>query len=127
MIDILKETVLRLLESDPAWIVVRPFARFKPRLVARRSEYVLRRKTMMIVKERFGDLVVKSGPFRGLQYIVAESICSALVPKLLGSYESELHETLERLLCNDYDLVLDIGCAEGFYAVGIAKTPGWGG
>ncbi len=41
------------------------------------------------------------------------------MPKLLGSYESELHATLEELLAHEYTAVVDVGCAEGYYAVGL--------
>ncbi len=42
--------------------------------------------------------------------------CSVLTPKLLGTYESELHVWLGQLPV--FDLVIDIGAAEGWYAVG---------
>jgi precorrin-6B methylase 2 len=41
-----------------------------------------------------------------------------LLPKLLGSYESELHPFIEEMLGNDHTTIVDIGCAEGYYAVG---------
>jgi tRNA G37 N-methylase Trm5 len=41
------------------------------------------------------------------------------LPKLLGSYESELHAVLEELLAHEYTAVVDVGCAEGYYAVGL--------
>ena len=76
-------------------------------------------KLHRIVKELFPDLRVSSGPFRGLRYPNAESYGSMLLPKLLGSYESELHPILERMLDNEYKAIVDIGCAEGYYAVGL--------
>jgi methylase of polypeptide subunit release factors len=48
------------------------------------------------------------------------SLGSALLPKLPGSYESEVHAALEMLLKQDYSTIVDIGCAEGYYAVGLA-------
>ena len=45
---------------------------------------------------------------------------SALTPKLLGSYECELHPLIERLIARGYDDVIDVGCAEGYYATGMA-------
>jgi predicted RNA methylase len=51
----------------------------------------------------------------------AESIRSRhSVPKLMGSYECELHELIETALHSIYNLVIDIGSAEGYYAVGFA-------
>jgi SAM-dependent methyltransferase len=45
----------------------------------------------------------------------------ALAPRLLGSYESELHPTILGLVGSGLEAVIDIGCAEGFYAVGLAR------
>ena len=41
-------------------------------------------------------------------------------PKFLGTYEQELHGVIERAIQLQPKLVLNIGCAEGFYAVGLA-------
>ncbi len=45
---------------------------------------------------------------------------SVIFPKLLGTYEAELHSELERLITYHPSVVVDIGCAEGYYAVGLA-------
>lgn len=79
----------------------------------------LGRVSRMLEKEC--GLVVQSGPFAGMAY-VSEAICSSLVPKLLGSYEAELHDVLTQILTRDYETVIDIGCAEGYYAVGLALS-----
>lgn len=65
------------------------------------------------------DLSVASGLFAGMRYISA-SVCSALIPKLVGSYEAELHEIITQALTKGYTAVLDVGCAEGYYANGFA-------
>jgi len=68
--------------------------------------------------------VVQSGPFAGLRFVGQTSEgCSA--PRLLGCYEHELHPHLERLIGQSFDVVLNIGCADGYYAVGLAqRMPG---
>jgi hypothetical protein len=66
-----------------------------------------------------GGTLVISGPFRGMRYM-PHSLGSAWYPKLLGTYELELHPILERLFRQDFSLVLDVGAAEGYYAVGMA-------
>lgn len=81
------------------------------------TNYRLKRVTRLI--SRHGGLVVRSGPFAGMTY-VAEAICSSLVPKLLGSYEAELHAVMDEVFARNYETVIDIGCAEGYYAVGSA-------
>lgn len=65
-------------------------------------------------------LQVIAGPFAGMNYLMTAT-GSALVPKLAGSYEAELHGVLHRILATRYDTVIDVGCAEGYYAVGLAK------
>ncbi len=66
-------------------------------------------------------LTVARGPFCGLQYPSAESIGSALYPKLLGCYEQELAGLVEKLCLYPYTEIIDIGCAEGYYANGFAR------
>ena len=63
------------------------------------------------------DLTVRNGPFKGMRYPRAKSCGSVLFPKLLGSYERELHPLIERL--RNYRDIHDIGCAEGYYLVGL--------
>ncbi len=43
-----------------------------------------------------------------------------ITPKWLGSYESELNDIVEEIASRAYETVIDVGCAEGFYAVGLA-------
>lgn len=63
---------------------------------------------------------VMSGPFAGMEYI-ENATGSMLLPKLVGSYEAELAPALQSILATNYASVLDIGCAEGYYAVGLAR------
>jgi hypothetical protein len=62
---------------------------------------------------------VSQGPFRGMRYL-ALSYCSEILPKLVGTYESELAEAIEAICRADCDRIVDIGTAEGYYAVGMA-------
>jgi hypothetical protein len=72
---------------------------------------------------RYGTKVV-GGPFAGMEY-VGQSVGSALAPKLIGCYEEELHPFIERAISKRCVLVIDIGAAEGYYAVGFAlRLPG---
>ena len=45
---------------------------------------------------------------------------SIFYPKLLGSYEAELQPYFERVIQTDYTAVVDVGCADGYFAVGLA-------
>ena len=69
--------------------------------------------------KRYGARVLH-GPFAGMQYVRAATE-GALAPRLLGSYECELHSFLERFAAEGFDCVIDVGCAEGYYAVGLAR------
>ena len=69
----------------------------------------------------FKSLVVQNGPFSGIKYPTLESVGSTIFPKLIGSYEKELTPTVENFCTQEYSEVVDIGSAEGYYAVGFAK------
>lgn len=62
---------------------------------------------------------VRGGPFAGMRY-VDESVGSAYLPKLLGIYERELNGCIEQACALSFPLIVDIGAAEGYYAVGMA-------
>jgi hypothetical protein len=62
---------------------------------------------------------VLSGNFAGMRY-VAESVGSQLYPKLLGTYEAELAPIVKALTEKRFDTIVDVGAAEGYYAVGLA-------
>jgi hypothetical protein len=63
---------------------------------------------------------VLSGPFAGMEYIPFASE-GALLPRLTGAYECELHPHLLALAGEGLKRVIDVGCAEGYYAVGLAR------
>jgi hypothetical protein len=63
--------------------------------------------------------VVQAGPFHGLKYTELTSE-RHITQRLLGAYESELHPAFEACVDKPYSSVLDVGCAEGYYAVGMA-------
>jgi hypothetical protein len=62
---------------------------------------------------------VHAGPFAGMRYLNV-AIGSAYIPKLLGTYESELAEEVEKICASKPDLIVDIGAAEGYYSIGLA-------
>jgi len=66
-------------------------------------------------------LRIVSGPFRGMRYTY-KACGSAHSAKLLGTYEKELHAIVEGFSAGRFDTVVDIGAAEGYYAVGLARS-----
>ena len=78
-----------------------------------------------IITKLYGNqaIEVRAGFFAGLRYVnlkLKKSVPSALLPKLIGSYEDELTPVWNEVLKTDYDIIIDIGCAEGIYAIGFA-------
>lgn len=65
------------------------------------------------------DPVVLAGPFAGMKYL-NEVVWGPIEPKWLGTYEQELHPVVERILQTNYSSIIDVGSAEGYYAVGLA-------
>ena len=82
----------------------------------------LRQITERWVEER--GLTVRSGPFEGLEFDpFTVGFADALVAKLIGAYERELHSPIRALQADgSIDTVVNIGCAEGYYAVGLARS-----
>jgi hypothetical protein len=68
--------------------------------------------------------VVAQGPFRRMRYL-SSAFCSEVLPKLVGTYESEASPAIEAICDAGCDRIIDIGAAEGYYAVGLAlRNPG---
>ena len=64
-------------------------------------------------------LIVNEGPFKGMNFL-NQSSEGCHVPKLLGTYEQPLHEHFEEIINSNYELIINIGSAEGYYSVGLA-------
>jgi hypothetical protein len=68
-------------------------------------------------------LQVRHGPLQGMFYLPGlEATSGDLVAKLLGAYEAELHPVLEQWVAAAPERILDVGSAEGYYAVGLAHA-----
>lgn len=63
--------------------------------------------------------MVAGGPFKGMRFL-ERAAEGAYIPKLLGCYEAELHPVIERIVKTPYARIVNVGCAEGYYAVGLA-------
>lgn len=121
-------TFLRFIATSRLlWVIVSPFAKagytmFKTRenlaadMARRQKELKLLNETKHIFKEK----IVLNGPFKGLKYPYIQAVGSAVFAKLLGTYESECHQVLEEICSRRYSEIINIGCGEGYYAVGLA-------
>jgi hypothetical protein len=87
-------------------------ARFVRRLATASSAYLERH-----------DLTVVRGPFAGLEYPPGLATGSGdLVAKLAGTYELELHDVISDWIARGCARIVNVGVAEGFYAVGLARA-----
>lgn len=67
------------------------------------------------------ELKIVKGIFSGMQYPTMETAGSAFGLKIVGIYEEELIPIFEQIINNSYKKVIDIGSAEGYYAIGLAR------
>lgn len=88
------------------------------RLLTVASRYFQHRRVDRLVSQRLG-LIVRGGPFKGMRYIQTPP-AHDLPSKLLGCYELELHPFVEAAIADRPKIILNIGSAEGYYAVGMA-------
>jgi len=66
---------------------------------------------------------VLSGPFAGMAMLPEVSWGDGdLAPKLLGCYEAELHPAIAKAISREPKNIINVGCAEGYYAVGMARA-----
>jgi hypothetical protein len=94
-------------EDRRLYMLLRYLGRYRARMV------------LNTLRRRGGD-AVRSGPFAGMTLLdrAAEG-CQA--PKLLGCYEQELHGVVAQIVAARPRVIVNIGCAEGYYAVGLAR------
>lgn len=82
----------------------------------------------MSYRKHIDDLIISksnrrvlSGPFRGMELVVDVAWSDGdISPKLLGTYEQELHEYIYKFSSTNYDAIINIGSADGYYGVGLA-------
>lgn len=64
---------------------------------------------------------VLHGPFRGMKYH-KDVVWGPATVKWVGFYESELHGAVQAIIDGNYATILDVGAADGYYAVGFARA-----
>jgi hypothetical protein len=88
----------------------------------RHAQGARRSRRVAAVTRRFvawHGLTVSGGPFTGLVY--PDQTALSLAPKLLGIYERELHGAIEAAILAAPPVVVNVGAADGYYAVGLAR------
>lgn len=116
-----------VVQNKITWTIALPFIHLTEFLKAQKTKLEEEKKQFKYaereekVKKIFADKTVRHGNFKGLQFPNFNSTSDSLFPMLLGSYESELNPIFDKIFLNNYSEIFVIGCAEGYYAVGLAK------
>ncbi|RYY51447.1 MAG: hypothetical protein EOO06_00145 [Chitinophagaceae bacterium] len=123
-----RNAIRQFVKNDLTWTILKPIVKVSEFLTYQR-EVATAVPSVDPDKRVFEDLigtpVVKYGPLTGLKYPSFTSYGSSIYPKIIGSYEAEIAPVVEQIIANGYSEILDIGCAEGYYANGLAlKSPG---
>jgi hypothetical protein len=63
---------------------------------------------------------VMTGPFAGMT-LAGWSTSSEYLPKIVGSYESQLHPYIHHFASSGYQRIINVGAGEGYYIVGLGK------
>jgi hypothetical protein len=92
--------------------------------MAKISRYLPARFRRSVIAPRFleqlkNSQTVVGGPFKGMRYHT-HAVCGPAAPKIIGVYESELGSWLQKWAAIPFQHIINIGAAEGYYAVGCA-------
>ena len=102
------------------YTLAKPFITFAEKLKTQK-EWADRRPFDLFIKNTIlKEPIVRNGFFKGMHYPDFLAAGSAIYPKFMGSYEREIYPIMEEILKQPYTLIIDVGCAEGYYAVGFA-------
>lgn len=128
MKNLLRKAVKALVQNDLVWrilnrtlIQVADFARSQ-RETRENIVYSKITESFLNTIDTHGlqIITVNYGPFQGMLYPRPKLIGRAVIPRILGCYEKELQPLVEKICSTPYTRVIDVGCAEGYYAVGLA-------
>lgn len=119
-----KNSIISILSNSVVWKLLSPLRRFiiliHHRKEKRKRQDLSNQTLKLISNEKI--IPIAKGPFKGLLYdITLPEYAATKLNKIIGAYEDELHEWLQKIKLNSYDSILNIGAAEGYYTVGLAK------
>ncbi|MDR6772141.1 hypothetical protein [Azospirillum sp. BE72] len=103
-------------------LVVRKESETDPKKISELLDLLVQYKHFALFAQLFDNspMTVKSGIFEGLLYD-PPIFEGSLFPRLLGTYEANLQPHIVGLGDRGYGVVLNIGCAEGYYAAGLGR------
>src|SRR5215472_3996438 len=102
---------------------IKVFCRIQARRSTQAQKVYLERNGFLALNRKYLDrwgLTVRGGPFTGMIYSEAAVKDRFVIPQMLGATELQLHSAIESIVGAGYQKIINIGCAEGYYAVGLA-------
>lgn len=110
----LLRNAVNLLPAGAAESIARTYRRARYPFLRRRW-----RHAAQVMRAAGNPQQVLRGPFAGMAYI-PRAFYGMVEAKLLGTYELELHPVINQVIAEAPRTIIDIGAAEGYYAVGLA-------
>jgi hypothetical protein len=118
-LGVAERTAAQARERLPA--VVQDRLRATVDMVSPRRRGATRKLTVDELARRVSsDGVVLAGPFAGMR-LSLDASWGGLAARLAGTYEEEIASQIAHLAAASPTLVADVGAAEGYYAVGLAR------
>jgi len=116
--SILIRAAAKVFSVLPAGLSTAIMLKFSPVLPLISSRH---RTRFRLLKQLAGpNGTISYGPFAGMRYY-KYAAGSQLLPKYAGTYELELRSVLDRIIELNPDIIVDVGSAEGYYVVGLAR------
>ncbi len=88
-------------------------------LLAMLRRYINFWRADRVITRRYG-FTLQGGAFAGMNYAMFPP-GHHVAAKVLGTYERELGDFLRDVLARPYEVIVNIGSAEGYYTVGLAR------
>jgi hypothetical protein len=111
------------LEKSPSMMQLYRVYRQLPEPVRGTARWMLTPRWQFLcasVRRRAGNHV-QSGPFAGMNLELTPLSDRNLLGYLLGTHELELHAIVETIIARNYPRIINIGAADGYYAIGFAR------
>ena len=110
------------IESSPFWHAAYRRYRLLPDGIRRPLRALLMPRwqfAAFVVRQAAGQRAV-AGPFRGMRIELSPLSSRHLLGYILGSQELELRDVIGDIIARGYRTILNVGAADGYYAVGLA-------
>ena len=120
MKELARKIIRTLVKNEFTWGVIQKVLVVPGGFATNEKEKYNNRVELEKIDNLLSEPVVLNGPFSGMIYPHKKACGSTLFPKLLGSYEKELEGIINEICNTEYTEIVDVGCAEGYYAVGLA-------